>query len=103
MLTWLPKDVQHIVYRYIFDRNYKRVLMNYRSVWLNTGAIVRTIRTDVMFELELACYWDDEEHCFCNGLYYCANRRDCTLLIYSDIYELNIVQRRSKGLLPENW
>ncbi len=46
VLSRLPRDVQTIVYRYVFDRNYKRVLMNYRSVWLNDRTVLAEMRED---------------------------------------------------------
>ena len=34
LILRLPKDVRSIVYRYLFDYNYQRLMGQYRSVWL---------------------------------------------------------------------
>ena len=35
MVDDLPKDVTLIVYRYVFDSNYKRLVQQYTAIWLN--------------------------------------------------------------------
>lgn len=64
LLSLLPKDVQLIVYRLLFDRLYKRVLMNYRSIWLNDYEVLGNMRgacaTCVAF------HWDKYGQNFCD-------------------------------------
>lgn len=56
----LPKDIQTIVYRYIFDYKYMQVKHQYRDVWLLNNVI-----------------WCDEDYCFVNiKTGRIANRRD---------------------------
>ncbi len=61
----LPKDILGIVYRYVFDYNYSRLMKQYADVWLNGENSYDRI------------FWDDGRSRFKSWSYCVANWRDC--------------------------
>lgn len=72
LLGLLPKDVQSIVYRLLFDYNYTILKLEYKDRWLNRDGFFNNSRRD-------AIWWSDAINLFvcCRGSvanyrnYYC--------------------------------
>lgn len=52
----LPKDIRGIIYKYIFDHNYFKVMKQYHDVWLNDENLHYQYPNDYI-------YWFDREQC----------------------------------------
>ena len=84
MLAGLPKDVEMIVRRYVFEYNYIQLQEQYIAKWLSG---------DVR--------WDDSRCCFGDDLYKVANWRGLHTHIYKVLYRFS--SERPHGSLPDNY
>ncbi len=96
VLSRLPKDLQLIVHRLVFDHNYRHLRNQYREIWLT-----------IDYEYKSSIWWSDVVVCFINNYGSpVANWRYVGLLSNDNIYRFAIGKKKEMlvvGVLPRKY